>query len=531
MPLFDSNNISRILEGNNMGLWIVEMGNDEPPRFYADKVMDELLGVEKEMTPEERFQFHRSGIHPDDKEIFEEYSNKLAAKRTEVVYRYIHPVRGEMYVRCSGRRDTTVIDKNVFMGAHQDISDIIRYEKQKTAEMRLAEAVSEKEAALQKAKKASAAKTNFLSRMSHDIRTPLNGLIGLIEISEAHKDDEELISANRKKARVAAEHLLSLINDVLDMSKLEDESVELVRVPMDIDEICKEALTICNIKAKENGIILNHDNGAAFIYKNVFGSPVHMRQLLLNILNNCVKYNRPNGEIKTSAKLISHDEKYVRYGFYIKDTGIGMSPEFLEHIFEPFTQERDDARSRYQGTGLGMSIVKNIVDKMNGTIEVKSVQGEGTEFYFEIPFEINYDSTETGVEQDLSELSIEDMCILLVEDNELNMEIAKCILEDKGARVVTATDGKKGYETFERNEPGTFDVILMDVMMPIMDGYVATDKIRKSNKPDAQTVPIIAMTANAFAEDVDKAKNAGMNEHLSKPLQIELLLKTLIKYR
>ena len=178
-----------------------------------------------------------------------------------------------------------------------------------------------------------------------------------------------------------------------------------------------------------------------------------------------------------------------------------------------------------------MSIVKNIVDKMNGTIEVKSVQGEGTEFYFEIPFEINYDSTETGVEQDLSELSIEDMCILLVEDNELNMEIAKCILEDKGARVVTATDGKKGYETFERNEPGTFDVILMDVMMPIMDGYVATDKIRKSNKPDAQTVPIIAMTANAFAEDVDKAKNAGMNEHLSKPLQIELLLKTLIKYR
>lgn len=530
MALFDSDNIKMILDVSNIGLWRVEFEEGQPPRFYGDEVMDKLIGIMGDVTPEERFAFHHQYIHPDDLKMFEEYSDKLADERTEVVYRYNHPVYGEMFVRCSGLRDRSTTGYFGFYGTHQDISDTIRFEKEKFAETRLAEAVAEKEAALKKAKRASEAKTEFLSRMSHDIRTPLNGILGILDINEKHSDERELVDANRKKARIAANHLLSLINDILDMSKLEDDRIELAREPINIADICSEVLAMCSIRAKENGINLIYDEGIRLKYPNVIGSELHLKQVLMNILNNSVKYNRPGGSITYSIFLESYGDNTATYRFEITDTGIGMSKEFLQHIYEPFTQERNDARSRFQGTGMGMAIVKKLVDKMNGTITIESEKGVGSHFNITIPFEINHSVRTDNIRTYEEQKNISSMRILVVEDNELNMEIVTCILEDAGAIVTKAFNGSEAVDIFEEKRAGSFDVILMDIMMPVLDGYGATEQIRNSSKADAMTIPIIAMTANAFSEDVMKAKEVGMNEHLSKPLKSEVLIKTLGKY-
>lgn len=389
----------------------------------------------------------------------------------------------------------------------------------------------ELERALEEAKRANAAKSDFLSRMSHDIRTPLNGIIGLIEINEKHSDDIELQQANRKKAKVAANHLLSLINDVLDMSKLEDKDIELPYEPFNIIEVCSDVLTICGIRARENGITPSNDGGTNIKYPNVYGSPLHFKQILMNIVNNAIKYNKPGGTFCGTTRMLEYDGETAVYSFIVKDTGIGMSAEFMKDLYKPFTQERNDARSRYQGTGMGMAIVKTLVDKMNGTIEVESEVGVGTTFTVSIPFKINHDvKPEDAGLQEYVEYSIEGMKLLLVEDNELNQEIAQMILEDAGAHVTLAENGQVAYETFVERPAGTFDAILMDIMMPVLDGYGATEKIRKADKADAQNIPIIAMTANAFAEDVAHAKASGMNDHLSKPLQLEVLMRVLSGY-
>ena len=387
------------------------------------------------------------------------------------------------------------------------------------------------ERALAKAEKASAAKSDFLSRMSHDIRTPLNGIIGLLEINDRHKDDTELLDANRKKARVAANHLLSLINDVLDMSKLEDGSVELAEEPFNIEELCSEVLDICSIRAKENGIVVINDMKEGLKYPDVYGSPLHFKQILMNLVNNAIKYNNPGGTISFSAQLGYEDEETVAYDFTIKDTGIGISKEFLQHIFEPFTQEKNDARSRYQGTGMGMAIVKALVDKMQGKIAVDSAVGEGTTFVVTLPFKINFNAEKSREEEASSATSIEGMRLLLVEDNELNMEIARTILEDAGAIITSAENGHVAYDIFMAEPPGSFDAILMDIMMPDWDGYETTSRIRSSQKADGQTIPIIAMTANTFADDIQKSKKYGMNAHIGKPLNVDVLMTTLEKFR
>jgi len=387
------------------------------------------------------------------------------------------------------------------------------------------------EKALAAAQKANSAKSEFLSRMSHDIRTPLNGIIGLIEINEAHKDDIPLVNANRQKARIAADHLLSLINDVLDMSKLEDDRTELPFEPLNLFKIQDEIFTICGIRAKENGITLVQEDGSNIEFPNVYGSPLHLKQIFMNVINNGIKYNKNNGSIYLSTKLLSYDGTTVVYDFIIRDTGIGMSKEYLEDIYKPFTQERSDARSRYQGTGIGMAIVKSLVDKMNGSIRCDSVIGEGTTFIITLPFKVNENTVNDNSEEIVKETqTIDGMNILLAEDNELNIEILKTILEDSGAVVTVATDGQQAVDTFVSKPVGSYDAILMDIMMPVMDGYTATQKIRNSDKNDSNIIPIIAMTANAFAEDIKKAKDAGMNEHVSKPIQVESLIKTLARY-
>lgn len=385
------------------------------------------------------------------------------------------------------------------------------------------------EMALIQARKANAAKSEFLSRMSHDIRTPLHGIIGLLEINEAHSTDIELMNANRKKAKVAATHLISLVNDVLDMSKLEDDNVSLPKEPFNIFKVCVDVLTICGIRARENGIIFEHDDGKNIIYPYLIGSALHLKQILMNIINNGIKYNKKGGSIYVCSELVSYDGEMAAYEFIIKDTGIGMSQEFLSHIFEPFTQERNDARSRYQGSGMGMAIVKSLVDKMNGKISVESEEGVGTEFKVTIPFNVDHKPKIIAGNAEKKNISIKGMNLLVVEDNDLNQEIIQYILEDEGAVLTMASNGKEAVEIFMEKSAGTFDAILMDVMMPILDGYEATKQIRKLDQADASSIPIIAMTANAFEEDRRNAISSGMTDYVTKPININKLKSILAK--
>lgn len=382
--------------------------------------------------------------------------------------------------------------------------------------------------ALNQAEKANVAKSNFLSRMSHDMRTPLNGIVGLLKIDETHFDDPQLVKENHKKMQISANHLLSLINDVLQMSKLEDGNVVLTHELISLIELTQDIVTIIIGRAVEAGIEWDYEKGKSVIpYPYIYGSPVHLRQIFLNIYGNCIKYNRPGGKITTIVDTLEEHDGICSYRWTITDTGVGMSEEFLAHIFEPFAQERNDARSVYQGTGLGMSIVKGLIDEMGGTITVTSEKNVGSKFVIVIPFEIAPEPVKQEEKEDVSEGNIEGMQLMLVEDNELNAEIAEMLLTDQGARVVTVSNGKQALDLFCESPQGTFDAILMDIMMPVMDGLTATRAIRALDRPDASTIPIIAMTANAFKEDADSCYEAGMNAHLSKPLDMDLIIKTL----
>ena len=403
---------------------------------------------------------------------------------------------------------------------------------QKEYARRLQEKNSQLSAAVEEAQRANAAKTGFLSRMSHDIRTPLNGIIGLLEIDEAHPEDVELLKANRGKMRVAADHLLSLVNDVLQMGKLESGEINLANDPMDLKTLASEIMTLVSQRAAESGVTMVYDlRSDPVAYPWVYGSPLHLRQIFLNIYTNCVKYNRMGGTITTLFRCLGVEGNRVRYGWTITDTGIGMSEEFLRHIFDPFAQEGNDARSVYQGTGLGMAIVKELVDGMGGTVRVNSQPGKGSVFEIEIPFEIAQPERKIpeSAPQKEEKASIHGMRLLLVEDNALNAEIAKMLLTDAGAQITWVENGKQALDRFSQEPPGTFDGILMDIMMPVMDGIAATKAIRALDRNDAKTVPIIAMTANAFEEDARKCLDAGMNAHLAKPLDIQKLVEVLAR--
>ena len=382
------------------------------------------------------------------------------------------------------------------------------------------------------AQKANAAKSSFLSRMSHDIRTPLNGIIGLIKINETHMDDRELVKTNQDKMLVSADHLLSLINDVLQMSKLEDENIEISHEPIDLGEISREVGTIISGRTAEAGIAFEIGKQELPV-SYVYGSPLHIRQIFLNIYGNCIKYNKPHGKVTTTLKCLGEKNGIVTYRWTISDTGIGMSEEFLSHIFEPFVQEKSDARSVYQGTGLGMSIVKTLVDKMDGTIDVASKKGAGSEFTIRIPFkiaDITPDIEEEKEEKENATTDIRGVRLLLAEDNKLNAEIVETILKDEGAEVKVACDGQQVVNEFANSAEGSYDAILMDVMMPNLDGISAAKRIRAMDRKDAATIPIIAMTANAFEEDAKECINAGMNAHMAKPLDMDVLIDMIAGY-
>ena len=383
--------------------------------------------------------------------------------------------------------------------------------------------------AAKKAEAANRAKTEFLQRMSHDIRTPINGICGMVDMADHYADDMEKQIEYREKVKSASHLLLEMLNDVLDMSKLESDEVMLEEIPFNLSGICEEVLVVVEQMAIEQNIRIMWEENE-IIHRNCIGSPAHVKRILMNILSNAVKYNKENGSIYISCReLISEQQDMTTIEFVCRDTGIGMTDEFQKHIFEPFAQEHTGSRTKFAGTGLGMPITKKLVEKMGGTITFESEEGVGTKFVVLIPFKIDMEADQRKEQENVLEKSIKGLHILLAEDNELNMEIAEFMLQNEGADVTKAWNGQEAVELFRKSKPGEFDVILMDIMMPVMNGYEATKLIRSLDREDARMIPIIAMTANAFTEDRLRAKEAGMDEHIPKPVDVKLLLKVIHK--
>ena len=649
-------NIKEILRASRMGMWRVEMEEGKPPRFYADEVMDELLGIDRDITPEERFVFHRLRIHPEDMQLFQEYSDKLTEARTEIVYRYIHPVSGAMFVRCGGERDTSVTEYVAVTGIHQDISETVRIEKEKEAERRLAElndslrkekrrqdiyykelldiencgvlaytmpghkvihmnaealrmyGIESVEAAqrelgpllrqvyypdsevlnqlkklrneddmvdyeciigkgkanechalaktkvvhiptgeravlttfvdvsdmvmlknaLRRAEEGSRAKSSFLFAMSHDLRTPMNAIIGYAELMEAHWGEKEVTTNYLQKLKGASQFLLALIGNVLEIARIESGKETLNEAPWNLMKL-EETLDILldgEISRKQ----LTVNRNVNIRHANVYCDALKIREIIMNLLSNAVKYTSEGGKI-----VLDIDEKpSARDGFMtlqirVSDNGIGISKEYVPYIFDAFTRERSSSESGIIGTGLGLHIVKSFVDLMNGDISVKSEPGKGTCFTVEISCrKIPEEELQQQMEEQPENVSLAGRRLLLAEDNGLNAEIAMTILQDADAEVELAADGKIAVDKLQDVPAGYYDAILMDIQMPNMNGYEATKAIRKLTDERAK-IPIIAMTANAFEEDRQAALAAGMDDYVAKPVEISELFRTIMK--
>ena len=380
----------------------------------------------------------------------------------------------------------------------------------------------------EKAEQANRAKTEFLQRMSHDIRTPINGIRGMIEIANYYKDDPDKQTECRKKIWDASGLLLELVNEVLDMGKLESGEIMLEEREFDLKELLDSVGVVVDKQARERGITIITDSYPVE-HRYLLGSPLHLRRLLMNIISNAVKYNRVGGEIRLGCcEKTSADPETAQIEFTCADTGIGMSEEFQKHVFEPFAQERNTARSEYGGTGLGMPIAKSLAEKMGGTLSFVSRQGVGTTFTLSLPFRICHAPEKRNKPKRLLQTSsIAGLHVLVAEDNKMNMEIAEFVLNVEEASIIKAVNGEEAVRIFADSRPGEIDAILMDVMMPVMDGLEATRRIRAMKRPDARTIPIIAMTANAFAEDRQLAFAAGMDMHIAKPLEGSEMVETL----
>ncbi len=513
-----------ILEGARTGIWTIELEEGCPPRMYPDRTMQILLGVSDEIGPEECYRHWFENIEPDYVEMVQEAVQEiLETGRSEVIYPWNHPKLGKIYVRCGGVLDKTFKKPGACLnGYHQDITEtMVTRKKQEQAIMEL----------LEKVRRANSAKSEFISHMSHDLRTPINGILGMLAIIEKSPDDPERQRECRKKIRVSTEHLLSLVKDVLQVSKLESGRPATVEEPFDLHDTLEDCITILSTQAEEKGIRLVLEE-VDLQHSKLIGNSLYLKQILMNTIDNALKYNRPHGSVFVQVTETSFRNGIASYRFVIEDTGIGIGDDFKKHIFEPFTQEHPDARTHYNGVGLGMSIVKQLVDQMKGNIEVDSQLGKGSVFQITLPMQVDGAWSTQPVDEDRNiQSNIAGMQVLLVEDNEINCEIVEFMLKEAGADVVTANDGKAAVEAFAASQPGTFGCVLMDLMMPVMSGYEATRVIRGLDRSDAKTVPIIALSANAFEEDVAMAKDAGMNEHLAKPVDIRKMFKVMSRFR
>ena len=509
-----------ILEGARTGIWTIELEEGCRPRLYPDRTMRILLGVPDEIGPEECYQHWFERIEPDYVEMVREAVRAmLETGRAEVIYPWNHPALGRIYVRCGGVPDKTFEKPGACLnGYHQDITEtMVTRKKQEQSIMEL----------LERVRRANSAKSEFLSHMSHDLRTPINGILGMLAILENSRDDPERQKECQRKIRVSTEHLLSLVNDVLQVSNLESGRPTVVVEPFDLCAVLKDCITILSHQSEERGIRLELET-TGLRHSRVMGNPLHLKQILMSVIDNALKYNRPNGSVFVRAEETAFREGTASCRFVVEDTGIGIGEDFKNHIFEPFTQEHQGARTNYNGTGLGMSIVKKLVDQMKGAISVDSQPGRGSVVQITLPIRVDEAWVEKPAEKDGdTQGDVSGMRVLLVEDNALNCEIVEYILEEAGAEVVTANDGKAAVDAFAAAEPGRFDCVLMDLMMPVMSGYEAARVIRGLDRPDAKTVPIIALSANAFEEDVALAKDAGMDEHLAKPVDVRKMFRVL----
>ncbi len=512
-----------VLEGAQMGTWTIELENGCKPRMYADRTMRILLDVSEDIGPEDCYSHWFEHIEPDYVEMVQEAVQEiLDTGRSEVIYPWNHPSLGKIYVRCGGVPDSTFQKSGVCLkGYHQDITEtMVTRRKQEQSIMEL----------LERVRQANSAKSEFLSHMSHDLRTPINGILGMLAILEGGRVSTEQRDECRRKIRVSTEHLLSLVNDVLQVSKLDTGRPAKVEEPFDLHDTLEDCITILSPQASERGVCLKLDQ-SGLRHNRVIGNSLHLKQILMNVIDNALKYNRPNGSVFVRAEETSFSDGTARCLFTVEDTGIGIGEDFKPHIFEPFTQEHQGARTDYNGVGLGMSIVKKLVDQMKGSVEIGSMLGEGSIVKIGLPLRVDEAWSGQPKDEDISAGSVAGMRVLLVEDNEINCEIVEYILREAGAQVVTAKDGRAAVDTFAAAEPGAFDCILMDLMMPVMSGYEATRVIRGLNRADAGTVPIIALSANAFEEDIVMAKDAGMNEHLAKPVDMRKMFQAMSRLK
>lgn len=501
------------------GMWSMEFNKQgEMVKVTWSDTFRHMLGFSNEEDFPNKLESWSDRLHPDHKEkTLSAYWDAIAGHSYYDV-EYLLQMKDGSYkwFRATGELDRSEDGTpSIFVGTFIDIN--LQKENNLLREASMRE------------KEANEAKTRFLSHMSHDIRTPINGILGMVTIGDLFPDDLARQADCRKKVRATTEHLLSLINNVLDLSKLESGISTCQQEPFEMGSLIENCITMIRPQANSSAITIKY---TPIVMKNpyVIGCPLYLRQILINLLSNGIKYNTPNGYLHLDIKETQLNNDTVEFQFTVKDTGIGMSPEFLKTIFEPFTQENQGARSKFMGTGLGMSITKQLIDKMQGTIEIASEQNKGSTFTVCLPFAIDHAEVHAEQKDEIKINKLNNLRVLLVDDNDINLEIGQCILKSEGINVIIAKNGQQAFDCFMQSAPGSIDIILMDVMMPVMDGLEATRRIRRLTRNDAKTIPILAMTANAFSEDIKKSKNAGMNEHLTKPIDKKYLLQRLAFY-
>ena len=521
--------LEQTLAAARIGLFRLEFEEDCPPRLFANDTMCGLLGIEPDtLTPEQAFAYWQSHVDPAYLDTAQAGVDAILKTGIgEVNYPWNHPKLGVIYIRCGGVPDQN-FDRpgSAIKGYHQDITDTVITRKKQEEE--LAQVNVQLQRAVEDANRAMAAKSEFLSRMSHDIRTPINAILGMLDIAEKYHGDYARLDDCTHKIRSAANHLLSLVNDVLDMNRLENGQAKLVEAPADLNELVHDCVIMTQTQAERDGLTMTVDH-ITVEHNRVRCYALQLRQILINLLSNAVKYNRPGGNITLRADELYCNGKTVTVQYTVRDTGIGMSEEFQQHIFEPFTQENPGARTKYTGSGLGLSIVRELVEQMGGTIQLESLLGEGSLFIVTLSFALDTAPAEdTPAKAPAADL--QGMRVLVAEDNALNMEITQFMLDELHVAYECAENGAEALCFYKNAPAGHFDAILMDMMMPVMDGTAAAAAIRALPREDAADIPIIALTANVCADVSADAAYADMNDCLFKPVQPSHLQATLAKY-
>ena len=521
--------LEQTLAAARIGLFRLELEEDCPPRLFANDTMCGLLGIEPDtLTPEQAFAYWQSRVDPAYLDTAQAGVDAILKTGIgEVNYPWNHPKLGVIYIRCGGVPDQN-FDRpgSAIKGYHQDITDTVITRKKQEEE--LAQVNVQLQRAVEDANRAMAAKSEFLSRMSHDIRTPINAILGMLDIAEKYHEDYARLDDCTHKIRSAANHLLSLVNDVLDMNRLENGQAKLVEAPADLNELVHDCVIMTQTQAERDGLTMTVDH-ITVEHNRVRCYALQLRQILINLLSNAVKYNRPGGNITLRADELYCNGKTVTVQYTVRDTGIGMSEEFQQHIFEPFTQENPGARTKYTGSGLGLSIVRELVEQMGGTIKLESLLGEGSLFIVTLSFALDTAPAE-DTPAEAPAANLQGMRVLVAEDNALNMEITQFMLDELHVAYECAENGAEALCLYKNAPAGHFDAILMDMMMPVMDGTAAAAAIRALPREDAADIPIIALTANVCADVSADAAYADMNDCLFKPVQPSHLQATLAKY-